>query len=504
MQFADQGDRKVMQLDDKRKLDRIFNPRGMALFGGVTTPGSFGYLIALSQLRYGYRGALYPISSKGGEIAGRRIYRSLEEVDGPVDLASISVPAKAVAGILRDCLKHGVAGAQVHSSGFAELGNNEGIALEEEITQIAAEGLRIIGPNCFGIHCPRGGITLLPGSGFSREAGAVAFVSQSGGVATEFGYEARAAGLRLSKVISFGNGCDLEAIQLFDYLGEDPETEYITAYLEGIKDGRRFLETVRRVSRRKPVIIWKAGLTPLGRRAAKSHTGSLAGEAPTWAGALNQAGAISVQGLDEVIDTLMAINYLKNPGRQIALIGGGGAIGVFSCDLAHSWGLDLPTFGPKTQAQLKKQFPTPGNSMANPLDTGSPVVPIEIIKAASEIILKSEPVDILVVILLLRSLEVEVHTFMEMIGGPPPVRGAYLEDMLEVLAGLKNQTGKDIVTVFVNRASRLDEIDAEMVSRKMRARFQDRGIPVFASAARALKGIAHAIAARNRKSMTSL
>ena len=161
----------------------MFNPRGFALFGGISTPISFGQLILLSQIRYGFKGRLYPISPGGGEIAGLKIYKSLDEVKGPVDLASVSVPARAVPGILRDCLKNGVAGAQIHSSGFVETGKDEGVALESEILRIAANGIRVVGPNCFGIHNPRGGITLLPGFDFSREPGPVAMISQSGGVA---------------------------------------------------------------------------------------------------------------------------------------------------------------------------------------------------------------------------------------------------------------------------------------------------------------------------------
>ena len=488
-----------MDQEKQRALDRIFNPRGMALFGGIGTPGAFGYLIALSNIRYGYKGALYPISPKGGEIAGQRIFKSLDEVDGPVDLASISVPARAVPAVLRDCLKHGVAGAQVHSSGFAEVGTPEGLALQQEIVGIAQQGLRIVGPNCFGIHCPRGGITLLPGSNFAKEPGDVAFISQSGGVATDFGYEARSARLGISKVVSFGNGCDVDAIELLDYLGDDPETQYIGAYLEGVNSGRVFFDTLRRISTTKPVVIWKGGLTPLGGRAALGHTGSMAGEERLWAGALYQARGIPVQGLDEIIDALTAIKYLKRPGRRIALIGGGGAIGVFSCDLAHRWNMDLPAFSTKTQARLREHFPTPGNSMTNPLDTGSPVIPGDIIKASAETILANEPIDVLIMMLLLRPLEVEVHTFSEMMGMPPPAPGSYLTELLDILADLKQETGKEIVVVFENRANLVDDTGVEKVSRELRAAYLARGIPVFSSAERALRGIRHAVTAAELK-----
>ena len=148
----------------RRQLDRMCHPRGLAVFGGVATPGSFGERSLLCQLRYGYQGRLYPISPKGGEVAGLKIYRSLSEVDGPVDLASISVRARAVPGVLRECLEHGVTGAQILSSGFAETGQPEGAALQEEISRTAGNGLRLLGPNCFGLHCPRGGVTILPGT----------------------------------------------------------------------------------------------------------------------------------------------------------------------------------------------------------------------------------------------------------------------------------------------------------------------------------------------------
>jgi len=481
-------------------LDRIFTPRGIAVFGGISRPGAFGNLIALSLMRYGYPGKLYPISSKGGELNGHTIYKRIEDVDGPVDLASISVPAKYVPEILRACLRQGVTGAQIHSSGFAETGSPKGIALQEEVAAIAREGIRVVGPNCFGIHSPRGGITLLPGADFSKEHGSVAMLSQSGGVATDFGYEARFAGVHLSKVVSFGNGCDLDAISLLDYLSTDPETDVIAAYLEGITDGQKFLETVRRVTQQKPMVIWKAGLTPPGNRATQSHTASLAGDANIWEGVLRQGHAIPVQGLDELMDALVALKYLKKPGPRIALVGGGGAIGVFSCDLSHRSGLTLDHFSTETQEQLRQFYPTPGNSMQNPLDTGSPVVPADVIENSLEIILDSEPIDILIMVFLIRPLEVEVPSLMKMSGVPTGPPGAYLEGLLPVLERLKKKSNKEIITVFENRAKTVADVAVEKTSRIMRKAYQSRGIPVFSNVERALRGIRHAVSYTSTKS----
>jgi len=473
-------------------LDRIFNPRGFALFGGIGTPGSFGQFILLSHIRYGYPGRLYPISQKGGEIAGLKVYRELSDVDGPVDLASISVPARAVPGVLKDCLNRRVAGAQIHSSGFGETGRVEDAALEVEVAGIAAQGIRVVGPNCFGIHAPRGGLTLLPGFDFSHDPGPVGMISQSGGVATDLGHEAPSLGIGLSKVISFGNGCDLDAVSLLEYLAEDTETRYIAAYVEGVRDGRGFLNVLRQTTREKPVIVWKAGLTPLGSRAARSHTGSMAGGAGIWDGVLSQAGAAPVQGLDEMLDTLVALDYLKNIGPRIAFLGGGGAIGVFSSDMASRWGLEVPVFSQETRKQLRRFFPTPGNSMMNPLDTGSPALPVETITHLCEEIVVREPVDILIVVMLLRTLEVEMSFYM-MNSPESPVRGSYLRALIEPLTHLKRETGKEVVMVFDNRAHLLSEAGVEAVSREVRDRFQHAGIPVYPSTERALRGIHHAL-----------
>ena len=483
-----------MRPEERSQLDRMFNPRGLAMFGGVSTAFSFGQLVVLSQIRYGYKGGFYPISQKGGEISGFKIYRRLSEVNGPVDLAQISVPAKAVPAVLRDCVDHGVAGVQIHSAGFSETGEKEGAALEAELARIGAKGLRILGPNCFGIHSPRGGITLLPGHGFSKEPGPVALISQSGGVATEFGYEAQFMGLGLSKVISYGNGCDLDAVELLDYLADDPETGYIAAYLEGVRDGRRFFQILRSVTPKKPVVIWKAGLTPLGGRAALSHTGSMAGEDRVWRGILSQTGAASVQGLDQMMDTLVALKYLKNRGRRIALLGGGGAIGVFSSDRAYRWGLEIPKFSEKTQKRLKVFFPAPGNSMANPLDTGSPALPMETIQALAREILTREPVDVLIIIMLLRTLEVDMPTFLEMNEQKSLPRGSYFKGMVEPLSELMEETGKGLVMVLDNRTYQPEDVAVEAVSREIRQRFQTVGIPVYSSAERALRGISYALA----------
>ncbi|MBW2092872.1 MAG: hypothetical protein JRI34_12225, partial [Deltaproteobacteria bacterium] len=302
----------------------------------------------------------------------------------------------------------------------------------------------------------------------------------------------------LSKLISYGNGCDLEAVRLLQYLAEDPETEYIAAYLEGVEDGQGFLEILKKTTPKKPVVIWKGGLTPLGSRATQSHTGSLGGQARIWEGALAQAGAVSVQGMDEVVDALMALKYLKSRGKKIALTGGGGAIGVFSCDAANRLGLEIPIFSPETQRRLHERFPTPGHSVLNPLDTGTPRLPLEMLGPMLEDILVNEPVDVLVVVMLLHAITRDLPTLVE--GPVPPASSGYLEGLLEILSRLKAETEKDMVVVFENWATNdPSEGDVDRVFREMRLQFQAEGIPVYPNTARALKGIRNAARANTAR-----
>jgi acyl-CoA synthetase (NDP forming) len=482
-----------LERDRWARLDRMFHPSSIAVFGAVGEPGKFGHMMLQSLLRYGYRGRIYPISPRGGETLGLKVFRALAEVEGEVDLACVCVPAEEVPRVLMSCLEKGVPGAQILTSGFAETGDPKGMSLQEEVARIARGGIRVLGPNCFGAHCPKGGITIIPGFDFSKEPGPVGVISQSGGVAADFGHEAQAAGIGVSKIISFGNGCDIDASELLDYLADDPETSLVGAYIEGVRDGRRFLQALGDVTRRKPAVLWKGGLTPQGGRAALGHTGSLAGTAGIWGGALTQAGALAVQGLDEMLDSLVALMSLRSNGRKVALIGASGAGGVHSSDLAYRWGLAVEPFGRETQRRLRRLLPTPGNSVANPLDTGMPALPLETLVALMEEVLTREPIDLMIVTLLLHPLAVVFPAYLEMDGLLPPARGAYLSGLLEAASAMRERTGKDMLMVWENRAKRPEDLEVEEMVRVMRPRFQKAGIPIFPSVDRALRAVRNAL-----------
>ncbi len=481
-----------MESKERAVLDRIFEPAAVAIFGGVHEPGKFGHMMIQSLIQYGYKGSLYPVSPAGGEVFGLRVMKSLKDVEGKVDLACICVPARQVPGVLRDCLSKGVPGAEILSSGFSETGDAEAIALQEEVARLSKRGIRIVGPNCFGIHCPRGGLTLLPGFDFAKSPGPVALISQSGGVATDFCHEARTAGLSLSKVVSYGNGCDLEAVSLLDYLSGDPETRYVGAYLEGVRDGRGLKEVLRELASRKPVVIWKGGLTHAGAVAVRSHTGSLAGEELIWRGLLSQTGAMQVEGMEELTDVMTAMVHLKGPGKRIALLGGGGAIGVFCSDLAYRYDLELPVFSDKTRASLRRWFPTPGNSVRNPVDTGTPVIPPEIISGIVEEILLGEPVDVLVVVFLLHPLAVVRPAFMKMDGLAAFGLHEMVAPLLDRADDLRRRSGKDLVVVMENRAVLPSDLEVEKGYRELKGLFLASGVPVYPSVVRAMRAIGKA------------
>jgi len=485
-----------MDIEERRKIDRMCRPRGLAVFGAMSRPGAFALTIMCSHLMYGYKGEIYPIAGRGDEVLGRRIYRTIGEVEGPVDLASVSVPAAEVPAVLRACLAKGVAGATIHSSGFAESGA-EGRALQQEIAEIAAQGLKVIGPNCFGIHCPAGGTTLLPGFDYPEEAGQVGMLFQSGGMANDLIHEAAATGVRFSKVISFGNGCDLDAVRILEYLAGDPETEIIAAYLEGIGEGRRFLEVVHSITPAKPVLIWKGGLTPFGGRATMSHTGSLGGEAEIWRAALRQAGAVVLDSADELMDTLTVLSFIRQPGRSISIMGGGGAIGVHAADLAFSLGLEVPAFQADTRARLQEILPTPGAGLGNPLDMLTPALPINQVLALAQVVAEREPVDVILAVSLVHPIDIHAPALARFLGARVdiPAGQAYFDTLLQGFTNIRAATGKEFMLVIENRGQRPENLETEGLVRQVRLNFQKAGIPVFARGSSALGGLANAVTA---------
>jgi acyl-CoA synthetase (NDP forming) len=470
----------------KQQLERIFHPKRLAVIG-VSGENSFGFgsRTILTLLSFGYKGELYPVNPKGGTIAGLKIYKSLEEISGELDLAIIAIPAPLVPEALEACRKKGVTGAEILSAGFKELGTPEGKALEEEIKGIARKGIRVIGPNCFGIYCPAGGLTIPPGADFPGESGPVAFLAQSGGMAGDFVLNSKCLGLRFSKVVSFGNGVDLRETELLQYLRDDPETKVICMYIEGVDDGRAFLKVLKEVTAKKPVIIYKGGLSKSGQRAVVSHTASLGGSRQIWESMMRQANAVQVNNSWEMAQASLAFVQLpERVFKRITVVGGGGALGVTGGDTAESFGIELPILPTDTQEQIMAILPKPGSSASNPIDAANPGVPPEILK---EVLLKAgavEKIDLQILIQLLYIYQ-SFHRKGEMtLEEVTP----YIK-LAEVVKEVENQTSKPVVLFLPNSRRDLEDLDIEEVRRKAIRLFFEKKILTFENLADAFKAI---------------
>ncbi len=335
-------------------LGSLFNPRSVAIAGAGSLGIGQAFLTCL--LDSGYKGKIYPLSPKGGEVMGLTVYPSVTDVPDAVDLVIACVPARLAIQLLRDCAAKGVKAVSFYTAGFGERGDEQGQDLEKDLLRIArSAGVRILGPNCVGVYHPKVGLSF--SSDNPRESGAAALICQSGGNSI---YTVRAAacrGIRFSKAVSYGNALDIDESELLAYFGKDSETELVAAYIEGVKDGRRFYQALAEVAAVKPVIVFKAGRSEAGARAAASHTSALAGSDGVWDRLLHQAGAIRVESTDEIVDMLVAFSYLGLPcGRRIGVWGGGGGLSVMMLDEFSGAGFILPASPPRLQQEVWEEI----------------------------------------------------------------------------------------------------------------------------------------------------
>lgn len=347
-------------------LNPILQPKSVALIGASAKEGKVGRMFMDRFLDTGYQ-ILYPVNPGADEILGIKAYPSVKAIPGPVDMAVILTPSVAVLSMVKECVEKGVKGVVINSAGFGEAGE-EGKAREREMVRIAQEGgTRIIGPNCIGVYCPAARLPFPLWSG--TESGKVGVVSQSGSLADHLAHITTQNGIRFSKAISCGNECDLNAVDFLEYLGEDPDTEIIIAYLEGIKDGRTFSQLAKEVSKKKPIILWKTGESEAGARAAASHTGALAGSTAVWDGVIKGSGIIRVKSFEDILDTLYTFYHQPFPqGNRVAIITGPGGPAVGSTDACLEMGLEVPKLLGKVREKLQAVLPPTGASADNPVD----------------------------------------------------------------------------------------------------------------------------------------
>ncbi len=356
----------------QQNLDDIFEPKSVAIAGVSTKQkksANAGQRFLQAILAYGFKGEVYPLNPKGGKIGGLKIYPNIKDVPKPIDYVISCIPASAAPQLIKDCAGKGVKAVHFYTSGFSEVGTEEGRQLEREILALAQENrIRIIGPNCMGIYCPKAGFSF--DSDFPHERGQVALICQSGGNAIYLVWEGARRGIKFSKVISYGNAADIDESDLLDYLGGDVDTKIILAYIEGVKNGQRFSQVLKETAKKKPVIVLKGGITESGARAAASHTGALAGSNEVWDGLLHQVSALRVYTLDELIDMAVAFSYLPLPsGRRVGILGIGGGATVLATDECANAGIVVPRFPESLCRRLSNLLGREaGMILSNPVD----------------------------------------------------------------------------------------------------------------------------------------
>lgn len=348
-------------------LKAFFTPESVAVIGAAREPGKLGYGVVNNILQYGYTGQVYPINPKADEILGLKCYPSVLAVPGPVELAVIVVPNKLVPQVIEECGKKGVQGAIIISAGFREAGM-DGIKLERQVLEIATQyGLRIVGPNCLGIISTHTPLNASFAAGMPPKGG-IAFMSQSGALCTAILDWALAKDIGFSYFVSLGNKADVDEVDLLQAWEEDQDSRVVIVYMEGLRDGRKFMDVARRVTRHTPVIAVKSGNTAAGSRAVSSHTGSLAGSERAYQAAFGQTGVLRASSIEQLFDYSVALAYqppLK--GRNIAIVTNAGGPGIMATDALESNGMKLATLQPETIDLLRQGLPAAAN-VYNPVD----------------------------------------------------------------------------------------------------------------------------------------
>ncbi|WP_297498144.1 acetate--CoA ligase family protein [Thermococcus sp.] len=438
-------------------LDFLFYPRSVAVIGASHIQGKVGNAIMHSiTLRFG--GKVYAVNVKGGEIEvnGKKfkVYRSIKDIPDEVDVAVIAVPAKLVPDVIDECGEKGVKGAVIISAGFKEAGRAD---LEEELVRRARKwGIRVVGPNCLGVTNLENGFdcNFNPPERQARPLfGKVAFMSQSGAFGAAILDWAAREKIGMSKFISLGNMADLDESDFMTYLGDDPKTGVITGYIEGVKDGRKFFNTAKEVTLKKPVVILKSGRTEAGAKAAASHTGSLAGSYRIYQAAFEQAGVLEAKTMRQLFNYAKAL-AMQNPARgdRVAIVTNGGGAGVMMSDGLLERGMKLAELTEETNERFRKDIEEgklPEHmSYRNPIDVIGDA-PSSRYEVAMRYALEDKNVDLLVVIALFQSPALD-------------------EGIVEAVARMKDY-GKPIVFVAPGGD----------YPHKMARNIETRGIPVY-------------------------
>ncbi len=409
-------------------LSKIFEPATVAVIGASGNETKWGGRI-LKNLLSSFKGNVYPVNPNETVIQGVTSYPSILDVPGDVDMAMIVVPAKYVIPVVEDCGKKGVKGLIVVTAGFSETGN-AGILLENELVSTARKyGMRMIGPNTLGIvnEPARLNASII---GRLPRPGSISFITQSGSLGLALAEWTIDTEIGLCKVISTGNKADTDDVDLIEYLGNDPSTGVIAMYIEGIKRGRIFIETARRI--RKPIVAIKTGRSKRGAKAVFSHTGSIAGSDEVYSAAFRQAGILRVDNIDDLFDAALAFSCQPLPeGNNVAILSNGGGASIVAADECEKHGINIADLEDDTREKIKSKIPVFASS-SNPVDTAG-TVSYEIYWETIQALREDPNVDAIIVIY--------VHTLMT--NAIPPA---------EAVVEMKHMDKKPIIACWMGGA----------------------------------------------------
>jgi acetyl coenzyme A synthetase (ADP forming)-like protein len=348
-------------------LLRIFDANSVAIIGASRDEKKRGFQAIKTLIDDKYPGSIYPVNPHEETILGLPCYKSVTDIDGDVDLALITTPASTVISVLEDCGRKGIAGAIIIAGGFGEIGF-EGREIEDKLMEIVRRyGIRMIGPNTSGMINLRKNLNLVGLNGVPR--GDIAILSQSGNIALNLITEAKLKSMKgFSYYVGVGNEADIKFHEYLEFFQSDPETKAIIIYVEGLRDGRKFLQQAYKTTTEKPVVLLKSGRSSIGRRSAGSHTGALAGISEVARTAFERAGIVTVENSDElfpVAETLSSLPPIAN--NRVAILADGGGHATIASDLLTDYGIEMPKLSEKTQARLREILP-PNASLRNPVD----------------------------------------------------------------------------------------------------------------------------------------
>ncbi len=353
------------EADVLASMKRVMQPKSLAVIGASDEAGKIGNSVMKNLINGGYKGDIYPIHPKSAEIMGFKAYKSVKDVPGDIDTAVFAIPAKLVAGALTECGEKKIAGAVLIPSGFAETGEH---ALQDELVAIGRKyDIRLMGPNIYGFYYTPANLCATFCTAYDVK-GSVALSSQSGGIGMAIIGFSRSAKMGVSAIVGLGNKSDIDEDDLLIFFEQDPNTKVIAQHCEDLKDGRAFAEVAKRVSKKKPVIMLKAGRTSAGAKAASSHTGALAGNDKIYEDVLKQSGVIRARSLRDLLDFARGVPVLPTPkGENVLIITGAGGSGVLLSDACIDNGLSLMAMPPDLDAAFRKFIP-PFGAAGNPVD----------------------------------------------------------------------------------------------------------------------------------------